>query len=137
MKNKEYLTVRQEELMNFLWRVNEPMTANEMAEKLETEGWNNVTLFKTVQSLTNEGYLDVVGLERTVKTYARKLAPAISKNDYYASVLKKRGVDSSSIGTITAVLIGADKKSPEEKDAAVIAELERIISRIRQKECVI
>ena len=46
MKNKEYLTVRQEELMNFLWRVNEPMTANEMAEKLETEGWNNVTLFK-------------------------------------------------------------------------------------------
>ncbi|MDY4892291.1 MAG: BlaI/MecI/CopY family transcriptional regulator [Agathobacter sp.] len=137
MKNKEYLTVRQEELMNFLWRVNEPMTANEMAEKLETEGWNNVTLFKTVQSLTNEGYLDVVGLEKTVKTYARKLAPAISKNDYYASVLKKRGVDSSSIGTITAVLIGADKKSPEEKDAAVIAELERIISRIRQKECVI
>ena len=137
MKNKEYLTVRQEELMNFLWRVNEPMTANEMAEKLETEGWNNVTLFKTVQSLTNEGYLDVVGLEKTVKTYARKLSPAISKNDYYASVLKKRGVDSSSIGTITAVLIGADKKSPEEKDAAVIAELERIISRIRQKECVI
>ena len=137
MKNKEYLTVRQEELMNFLWRVNEPMTANEMAEKLETEGWNNVTLFKTVQSLTNEGYLDVVGLEKTVKTYARKLDQAISKNDYYASVLKKRGVDSSSIGTITAVLIGADKKSPEEKDAAVIAELERIISRIRQKECVI
>ena len=137
MKNKEYLTVRQEELMNFLWRVNEPMTANEMAEKLETEGWNNVTLFKTVQSLTNEGYLDVVGLEKTVKTYARKLAPAISKNDYYASVLKKRGVDSSSIGTITAVLIGADNKNPEEKDAAVIAELERIISRIRQKECVI
>ena len=37
MKNKEYLTVRQEELMNFLWRVNEPMTANEMAEKLEME----------------------------------------------------------------------------------------------------
>ena len=79
----------------------------------------------------------MVGLEKTVKTYARKLALAISKNDYYASVLKKRGVDSSSIGTITAVLIGADKKSPEEKDAAVIAELERIISRIRQKECVI
>ena len=24
MKNKDYLTVRQEELMNFLWKVNEP-----------------------------------------------------------------------------------------------------------------
>lgn len=28
MKNKDYLTVRQEELMNFLWKVNEPLTAN-------------------------------------------------------------------------------------------------------------
>ena len=74
MKNKDYLTVRQEELMNFLWKVNEPLTANEMAERLAEDGWNNVTLFKTVQSLTTDGYLEVVGLEKTVKTYARKLA---------------------------------------------------------------
>ena len=71
MKNKDYLTVRQEELMNFLWKVNEPLTANEMAERLAEDGWNNVTLFKTVQSLTTDGYLVVVGLEKTVKTYAR------------------------------------------------------------------
>ena len=69
MKNKDYLTVRQEELMNFLWKVNEPLTANEMAERLAEDGWNNVTLFKTVQSLTTDGYLEVVGLEKTVKTY--------------------------------------------------------------------
>ena len=67
MKNKDYLTVRQEELMNFLWKVNEPLTANEMAERLAEDGWNNVTLFKTVQSLTTDGYLEVVGLEKTVR----------------------------------------------------------------------
>ena len=55
MKNKDYLTVRQEELMNLLWKVNEPLTANEMAERLAEDGWNNVTLFKTVQSLTTDG----------------------------------------------------------------------------------
>ena len=38
MKNKDYLTVRQEELMNFLWKVNEPLTANEMAERLAEDG---------------------------------------------------------------------------------------------------
>ena len=59
--------------MNFLWKVNEPLTANEMAERLAEDGWNNVTLFKTVQSLTTDGYLEVVGLEKTVKTYARNL----------------------------------------------------------------
>lgn len=50
--------------MNFLWKVNEPLTANEMAERLAEDGWNNVTLFKTVQSLTTDGYLEVVGLEK-------------------------------------------------------------------------
>lgn len=39
MKNKDYLTVRQEELMNFLWKVNEPPDSNEMAERLQkTDG---------------------------------------------------------------------------------------------------
>ena len=128
MKNKDYLTVRQEELMNFLWKVNEPLTANEMAERLAEDGWNNVTLFKTVQSLTTDGYLEVVGLEKTVKTYARKLAPSMSKDDYYASVLIKRGIDSSSIANITK-----DKKA-KEKNAEVIAKLEEIIDTLKNDE---
>lgn len=131
MKNKDYLTVRQEELMNFLWRENEPLTANEMAERLSADGWNNVTLFKTVQSLTAGGYLDVVGLEKTVKTYARKLAPAMAKDDYYASVLVKRGIDSSSIANITAVLIGANGKDEKEKNKEVIAKLEEVIAQLK------
>ena len=128
MKNKDYLTVRQEELMNFLWKVNEPLTANEMAERLAEDGWNNVTLFKTVQSL------EVVGLEKTVKTYARKLAPSMSKDDYYASVLIKRGIDSSSIANITAALIGAKDKQAKEKNAEVIAKLEEIIDTLKNDE---
>ena len=126
MKNKDYLTVRQEELMNFLWKVNEPLTANEMAERLAEDGWNNVTLFKTVQSLTTDGYLEVVGLEKT--------APSMSKDDYYASVLIKRGIDSSSIANITAALIGAKDKQAKEKNAEVIAKLEEIIDTLKNDE---
>ena len=109
-------------------------TANEMAERLAEDGWNNVTLFKTVQSLTTDGYLEVVGLEKTVKTYARKLAPSMSKDDYYASVLIKRGIDSSSIANITAALIGAKDKQAKEKNAEVIAKLEEIIDTLKNDE---
>ena len=134
MKNKDYLTVRQEELMNFLWKADEAMTANEMAERLAEDGWNNVTLFKTVQSLTTYGYLEVVGLEKTVKTYARKLAPSMSKDDYYASVLKKRGITSSSIANITAALIGVKDTDTKERNAAVIAKLEEIIDDLKKAD---
>lgn len=60
MKNKDYLTVRQEELMNFLWKVNEPLTANEMAERLAEDGTDmlpprsNEMLFHKRLSATND-----------------------------------------------------------------------------------
>ena len=69
MKKKNALNKREEELMNILWEYNEPLTQNEMAERLEDSGWNSVTLFKTVQSLSSGGYLQVAGLEKTAKTY--------------------------------------------------------------------
>lgn len=133
MKRQNALNKREEELMNILWAYNEPLTQNEMAERLEKQGWNSVTLFKTVQSLSGTGYLKVVGLEKTAKTYARKLIPAISKEEYYASILMKNGLDSESLANITAAFIGVSKKSKKEKNTEVIAKLEEIIEKLRME----
>lgn len=133
MKKQDVLNKREEELMNFLWAYNEPLTQNEMAERLEEQGWSSVTLFKTVQSLSGAGYLQVVGLEKTAKTYARKLIPAISKEEYYTSILMKNGLDSGSLANITAAFIGVSKKSEKEKNTEVIAKLEEIIEKLRME----
>lgn len=133
MKKQDVLNKREEELMNFLWAYNEPLTQNEMAEKLEEQGWSSVTLFKTVQSLSSAGYLQVVGLEKSAKTYARKLIPAISKEEYYTSILMKNGLDSGSLANITAAFIGVSKKSEKEKNTEVIAKLEKIIEKLRME----
>lgn len=133
MRKQDVLNKREEELMNFLWAYNEPLTQNEMAEKLEEQGWSSVTLFKTVQSLSGAGYLQVAGLEKTAKTYARKLIPAISKEEYYTSILMKNGLDSGSLANITAAFIGVSKKSEKEKNTEVIAKLEEIIEKLRME----
>ena len=133
MKKQGVLNKREEELMNFLWAYNEPLTQSEMAEKLEEQGWSSVTLFKTVQSLSGAGYLQVVGLEKSAKTYARKLIPAISKEEYYTSILMKNGLDSGSLANITAAFIGVSKKSEKEKNTEVIAKLEEIIEKLRME----
>lgn len=133
MKKQGVLNKREEELMNFLWAYNEPLTQSEMAEKLEEQGWSSVTLFKTVQSLSSAGYLQVVGLEKSAKTYARKLIPAISKEEYYTSILMKNGLDSGSLANITAAFIGVSKKSEKEKNTEVIAKLEEIIEKLRME----
>lgn len=107
------------------------MTTNEMAKQLQSEGWTNITLCRTVQSLTDQGYLEVAGLEKSAKTYARKLIPSLSKEEYYSSVLMNRGINANSLADLTAALIGASRKNPREKDAEVIAKLEEVIASLR------
>lgn len=134
MKKKDILNKREEELMNYLWEINEPMTASGMAKQLEPKGWTNITLCRTVQSLSDSGYLEVAGLEKTAKTYARKLMPSLTKEEYYSSVLLNRGINANSLADITAALIGASRKSPREKDAEVIAKLEEVIADLKSEQ---
>ena len=116
--------------MNWLWEYNNPLTSTEMAEKLEPEGWNRVTLLKAVQFLTDNGYLEVVGFEKSAKTYARKLFPAITKEEY-STVLMNKGINSNSLAEITAAFLGVSKKKKKDKDAQVISKLEEIIAELR------
>ena len=132
MKKKNSLTVREEELLNILWEMNEPLTAGEMAQRLEPEGWNTVTLLKTVRTLTDRGFLNVAGLEKCTKSYARKFVPALTKEEYYTGVMMRRGLDSSSIANITAAFLGIADKGAKERDTEVIAKLEEIIAALRE-----
>ena len=61
------------------------------------------------------------------KSYARKLTPSLTKEEYYAGVMMKHGIDSRSIADITAAFLGVTGKSSKERDAEVIAKLEEII----------
>lgn len=133
MKKQDCLTLREEELLNILWEINKPLTTGEMAEKLETDGWNTATLFKTVRTLSDKGYLKVTGLEKSVKAYSRKLIPALTKEEYYTEVMMKRGLDISAIANITAAFLGVTGKSDRERDDKVIAELEEIIHTLRKR----
>lgn len=120
---KGFLAPRQEELMLFLWEKNEPMTANQMAERLKEIGWNNVTLFKTVQALCDDGFLRIEGLEKTVKTYARKLAPSMSKAEYYGRLLAARGLTKEDLPQIIASVIGTEEDT-------IKKEIDEILRRI-------
>lgn len=132
MKKQNSLTTREEELLNILWEMNEPLTAGEMVERLEADGWITVTLFKAVRTLSDMGYLKVVGLEKSAKSYARKFVPALTKAEYYTEVMMKRGLDSSSIANITAAFLGVADKGDKERNTEVIAKLEEIIASLRK-----
>ena len=132
MKKQNGLTAREEELLHILWEMNEPLTAGEMAERLSEGGWNKATVFKTVQTLSDGGYLKVAALEKCAKSYARKFVPALTKAEYYAEVMMKHGLDSGDIPNITAAFLGGAGKRDKARNAEVIARLQEIIDTLRK-----
>ena len=123
---KNDLNAREEALLNYLWDKNVPMTSNNMLDDLEKEGWKQITLLKTIQALDEKGYLEVAGLEKSVKTYARRFVPSVSKGEFYSQMFVGKGLDETSIVDITAALIGADGKS-KKGTKQIIRKLESII----------
>lgn len=129
MKMKRDINAREERLLNLLWDINTPMTSNEMLEALSSEDWKQITLLKTVQSLTDKGYLNVVGIEKVVKTYARRFEPSISKGEYYSRLLNDKNFDNKNIIEIMAALLGENigKNEDYEKVANRLSEIIRTL----------
>lgn len=125
MKIKKDINAREERVLNLLWDMNTPMTSNEMFEALSSEDWKQITLLKTVQSLTDKGYLNVAGIEKVVKTYARRFEPSISKGEYYSRLLNDKNFDDKNIIEIVAALLGENigKKEDYEKIANRLSEI--------------
>lgn len=91
MKKKDILNKREEELMNYLWEIKKPLTASEMAKQLESDGWTNITLCRTVQSLSDNGYLEVAGLEKTTKNICEEAGAIAHKGRILFVCSEKQG----------------------------------------------
>lgn len=136
MKNSKLMTQREEDLMEFLWTQENPLTITEMEEILDKENWNRVTLFRIVKGLLNKGYLKIYGIERNNTQYARKVMPAITKEEYAAVLLSERGIKSSSLGKIALAMLGTGKrkKTSHDEEEKLVKELEDMITKIRNQE---
>lgn len=136
MKQRKVLTKSEERLMDYLWKQGKAMTVTELEQALAEEGVKKVTIFKAVQTLVEQEYLCVSGLERAGKAYARKFEPAITREEYAAIVLADKGIDTDSLINVAMAMIGndSDSKKNEEANEKLIKELEEIIVKLRSRE---
>lgn len=135
MNKKEALSPKEEEILCLLWDNDAPMTTMEMSEKMEERGWSTITVFKTVQTMTEKGYIEVAGFNRSGKVYSRTFSPTMSKNAYFSSLLEKRGFKAESLGGLVTAFLGlkeSDKKSKKVEEA--IRRMEQIVEEVKKEE---
>ena len=136
IKDKKSLNKKEEMIMEVLWSQPEAVTITELEELFADEKISKASIFKTVQALVKKEYVRISGMELAKKTYARKLEPAISREEYAAILLMERGITRSSLGEIAIAMTGSDRNGRKNKkeDEELIKELEGIIARLREQD---
>ena len=130
MKDKNLMSPKEENLMELLWDEQRPLTTAEIGSVLKGKGWNKSTLFNTIQSLLEKGYIKVSGVERSHTQYARQFEYTMTKEEYAALFLTEKGIKRSALGNIALAMTGSSS-SDEEADEELIQELENIIKQLR------
>lgn len=134
MKGNIVMNKREKKIMEYLWNSEQALTIKQIEEFFKDEDITRTTIFKAVQSLFNKGYVRVGGLEKSVKSYARQVEPAITREEYAALLLNDEGIRIESIGDVIAAMIGNSKKTDLKKERQIIEELEKIISDIKGRQ---
>lgn len=118
------LTTREEELMNFLWNYDEPLTANDMIINCKSHSWSDNYIRVMLRALERKGAIELCGLEATRTQYARKFQPAISKEEFYLQYVVGAGVDACDFAK-KAVALAA--KSKEGKNDEALQEMDQVL----------
>lgn len=122
------LTKSEEQMMDIFWSSCEPLTSVDIVKMNVKETWSNGLVHNIIRALLKKGLLVECGMERYSTQYARKLSPAITREEYAAKLLISKVKGKTSI---SKVIVAIAKEQEDEQE--MIEELERIIRQLREE----
>lgn len=113
-------------VMNTLWSEGRPLSGSEIIELSEERTWKESTIHLLLNSLLKKGMIDVEGMVRTTKNYARTFAPVMTANEYLAAQVTQSKLFNKSLGVSFRGVISALINQTGNKDT-LIQDLKEII----------
>lgn len=107
------LTKSEEEIMNLLWEVGEPLASSEIVSKSVNRTWRKSYINLLINSLLNKQMIEVVGVKQMTKNYARTFQPTMSKCAYSVKrIFSQKGFKEENIPDLFAEII-ANTENPQ------------------------
>lgn len=122
-ENIKELTRSEEQMMDIFWSGSESLTSVDIVKMNIKETWSNGLVHNIIRSLLKKGLLAECGMERYSTQYARKLIPAVTREEYAAKLLISKIQGKTSV---LEMIIALAKEGGCEEEAA--KELEKISS---------
>lgn len=118
------LTKSELEIMELLWKENEPLTSSQIIDMSVDRSWKKSYVHLLLNSLLEKGMVEVVGFVKTTKNYARTFKAKVAKEDYSVGrFTSMHSFEQSDIPKIVSALI------QKTDDEALISELEQMIEK--------
>ena len=129
------LTKGEHKVMDCLWKSDISLTSNEIADHLKNEHFGKPAVFKAIQVLLEEGFIEISGVEQATKIYARKFSPKVTVEGYAAYLLETEGLTIFDVKDLLLAMLdrvenGIIKKSDVK---SIEADLEDVIGKFAAK----
>jgi len=110
------------EIMDVLWNSNTPLSRSDLLERQDQKSWKDSSVHIMLNSLLRKGAIREVGFVKRTKTFGRTFAPALTREEYFATTIFSHRYQPEIVGLVKALLSREDI-TPEE-----LAEIKKLVA---------
>jgi predicted transcriptional regulator len=121
------MTKSEKQVMDLLWSVDRPLSCSEIVELSGDKTWKDSYVHSLIKSLMKKGIVKIEAFELISRSYARKFAPKVTKEEYYLNEYFDESPEND-MPTLFAAF--ADGKADEES----MKEIESIIKKWKKNK---
>lgn len=114
------MTKSEKQVMDLLWSVDKPLSCTEIVELSGDKTWKDSYVHSLIKSLMKKGIVKIESFELISRSYARKFAPKVTKEEYYLNEYLEENPENKMPALFAAF---ADSKADEES----MKEIEQMI----------
>jgi predicted transcriptional regulator len=116
------LTKSELQIMDVLWDGGKAMSRSELLEHSDNKSWKDSSVHILLNGLLKKGAIREAGFIKCSKTYGRTFAPAMTREEYFATTIFSHRRKPEIIGLFTALL------NREDITNDILAKIEELIA---------
>jgi len=131
MRNKAFeLTKGEEVLMELFWSADRPLTSMDICEM--TDEFNYSYVHRLLTALQKKDMLEVNGVIKSGKQYARTFIPAMTREQYGALMMEQLGInDEKALAKVAVAMIQRSANKQKDGNKELVKQLESIVEQLK------
>ena len=114
------MTKSEKQVMDLLWSVDKPLSCSEIVELSGDKTWKDSYVHSLIKSLMKKDMVEIAAFELISRSYARKFAPKVTKEEYYLNEYLDENPENKMPALFAAFADSkADKESMEEIEGII------------------